>query len=409
MFLVRLFWLSLRVPGYRERWPERLGHIPDYSKNGGLIWIHAVSVGEVKAAVELIKALVKEFPGHRVVVSTVTPTGKTTLRKEFQEEICHFYFPYDIPGFMIRMLERLRPSVCIVMETEIWPNLYRLCKQKDIPIVIANARISPSSFRGYRRLSSLAREALESVSLVLAQTAGDAERYMTLGAPPGRVEVPGNLKFDLPVENNLKNPLKGDVQSFISSKIAWIAASTHDAEEEIVLEAQQHISSDIENSLVIIAPRHPQRFEKVAALCTRKGFRLQKLSGLGQGEGDSDPQVLLVDSIGELDQLFPLATLAFIGGSLVEAGGHNMIEPAAHGIPVITGPHYVNFLEIGNLMLEGGALKVVNNNHELASTVSALLRDSKARDEMGKCGRQILQQHSGATQKTVEHIKKVLQ
>ncbi len=400
--------MSLRVPGYRERWLERLGRIPGYGKNERVIWIHAVSVGEVKAAVELIKSLQKEFPEHRVVVSTVTPTGKMTLQKEFQEEIGHFYFPYDVPIFLNHMLDQLRPSACIVMETEIWPNLYRLCHQREIPIVIANARISPGSFRGYRRLPSLASRALECVDLVLAQSAGDAERYITLGASARRVVVPGNLKFDISIENNVRTPFQENVQKFIGPKIAWIAASTHEREEDIILEAQRCISSKIAGSLLIIAPRHPQRFEKVAALCIRKGFRLKKLSGIGQGQADEDTQVLLVDSIGELNQLFPLTALAFIGGSLVEAGGHNMLEPAAHGIPVITGPHYANFLEIGNLMLQTGALKVINDRHDLVSVASDLLADPQAREKMGNSGRQILEQHSGATQKTVEHIKTVL-
>ena len=406
VILIRLLWLSLRIPGYRRNWSGRFGYGPENVSEEKIIWIHAVSVGEVKAASRLILAVETALPDYRIVVSTTTPTGKITLQKEFGDRVSHFYIAYDVPLFVRRMLQRLKPAICVLMETEIWPNLYHQCNSQNIPLLIANARLSGSSFRGYQKLAGLTQTTLQHVNLVLAQSAADAERFIALGCAAERVEVTGNLKFDLSTDLVSVPGLLEPFNKVVEGRFTWIAASTHEGEEEIILAAHEKLISMAGNALLIIAPRHPQRFDKVAALCSQHRFVTKRISEIS--DESQDIEVVLVDSIGELQKIFPLAKIAFVGGSLVPAGGHNMLEPASMGLPVLSGPAFQNFLEIAELLEKSGAMQVVNDRDSLVEALSGLMDDERLRESMGEKGRQVVKTHSGASQKTIKHIQAML-
>lgn len=406
VFLIRLFALSFSMPAYRSRWRERLGYVPSPPAGNPLIWIHAVSVGEVQAATTLIRLIDEQLPSCSIVVSTVTPTGADTLKKHFQDRYTHFYLPYDLPGVVERMLQRLMPDICIIMETEIWPNLYYYCKQRNIPVVIANARLSVNSLSGYKKVPTLVARTLAYVDRVVAQSKVDATRFHELGCNWDNIKISGNLKFDVSPVSEGKPSLQENPRLGIASRPVWVAASSHEGEEELILDAYEWVLKEYSNCLLILAPRHPQRFDKVASLCRERGYSLNKLSEIEVEEGSV--QILMVDSIGELHQLFPLADAAFIGGSLVAGGGHNMLEPAAYGKVVLTGVNYSNFQEVAELMLSAKAMFVVNDPKELAEKLLLLLADDKLRTEMGENALQVVKNNSGAARMTVEIVQELL-
>ncbi|HEY5719372.1 MAG TPA: lipid IV(A) 3-deoxy-D-manno-octulosonic acid transferase [Gammaproteobacteria bacterium] len=402
--VARLAWKGLNDPAYRGRWRERFGHAPPGLRPGGL-WVHAVSVGEVLAAVPLVERLLALHPELPITVTTMTPTGSARVREQFGDRVGHCYVPYDLPGAVRRFLIALRPRAVIVMETEIWPNLLHQCARRRVPLVLANARLSARSFRGYRRIGRLIRAALGGVSAVAAQAQADAERLVALGAPAARVSVTGSIKFDLEVPDAVPQAAVA-LRTRCGSRPVWIAGSTHEGEEVRVLEAHARLRQRHPDALLVLVPRHPERFRAVAELAAQRGFRVARRSG---GESPAEADVYLGDTMGELLLLYAAADVAFVGGSLVPTGGHNLLEPAALGRPVLTGPHLHNFTLIAELLLEAGAAWQVADAAELADKVALLLDDAGRRAGMGDAGQAVVARNRGALERLERLVIEVVE
>lgn len=399
---VRLLWLGFGNSAYRRRWGERFGRVIWDAAGTSTICIHAVSVGEVLSAGTLIPRLRSAFPGARFLVTTFTPTGADMVGTRLDEDVKHVYFPYDLPWAVTTFLGRVRPRMVLVMETEIWPNFYAACRRSGIDLVMVNARISPRSFAGYRRFPKLIADTLSCVTYVAAQTRADAARFKQLGVPDERMSVFGNLKFDIQISRSVSEQGQALRRSFSTDRLVWVAASTHAGEEEIVLTAFASVLHMFPNCLLILAPRHPERFDEVAGRCRSAGFSLSRRSArLMPGAGN---QVFLLDSLGELLPYYASADLAFVGGSLVPAGGHNLLEPASLGLPLLTGPHTFNFSEVMEFLEEAGAVYVVDGAKQLSSRVVDLLGDPNLRHAMGEEARRVCATHRGAAERVVNLI-----
>lgn len=399
--LLRLAWRGLRNRGYWHRWGERFGFIPRMP--AATIWLHAVSVGEVRASAPLVRAMLKDYPGHRIMLTTMTPTGSATVHELFGDTVLHCYAPYDLPTVVRRFLNRSQPRLALIMETEFWPNLFHQCHARNIPLVLANVRLSEQSARGYRRFAGLTRATLAKVRAVGAQALEDAERIRELGART--VEITGNIKFELEIPTEL--PAKAAIlRDGYGSRPVWIAASTREGEEQLVLQAFKRLRGDFPNLLLILVPRHPERFEFVARLCAQENLTLQRrsahLSSVAPGTS-----VLLGDTMGELLLFYASADVAFIGGSLVPLGGQNLLEAAALAVPVVFGPHMFNFREISRMTLERGAGRQVTNVIELADAIAAYIRDANARRIAGEAGRRMVASNRGSLSKTLALIERV--
>ena len=406
IIVLRLLARGVRYRDYHKRWRERFGFFeaPGFA---GSLWVHAVSVGEVNAAEPLIKALRNDYPNAPLVVTTVTPTGSERVRQLFGDSVFHVYLPYDLPFAVNRFMRRVRPRLAIIVETEIWPNLYFACRNRGIPLMIVNARLSERSLRGYKPMGRLVARALGCVSQIAAQSRTDAARYRELGADPEKIVVTGNLKFDMPVPYDAE--LKGDELRHQWGRLrpAWIAGSTHEGEELPVLEAHLEVLTRWPDALLLIAPRHPERFKLVENSARSLGFTV------GTRSADRVPsashQVFVIDAMGELMPFYAASDLAFVGGSLVPIGGHNVLEPAALSTPVLVGPHTFNFEEITlTLIQEGGATRV-NSDEELGTQVLQLLRDEPRRDRMGMVARIVFDSERGAVKRVMGMIDRLLQ
>lgn len=395
LVLLHLLWRGLRERGYWRRVPERFGFVARRPE-GAAVWVHAVSVGESVAALPLIKRLVERNPPGSVLVTTTTPSGAERVRAAFGDRIAHACAPYDLPGTVARFLERARPRRAIVMETELWPNLYRALARRHVPIVIANARLSPRSMGRYLRVRGLARETLSHCAVIAAQSAADAGRFRALGADPARVHVPGNLKFDLEMPEEMVAAGRGLRARWGAARPVWIAASTHEGEEEAALSAHRILLARYREAVLILVPRHPQRFDAVARLAEDSGLRCMRRSAIAAGTPLDTMQVLVGDSMGELPLYFGGADIAFVGGSLVEVGGHNVLEPASLGLPVLFGPHMFNFEQARALLLERGAARQIDGVLQLEPALSKLFHEPARREAMGRAGREVLQANRGA-------------
>ncbi len=371
-----------------------------------MIWLHAVSVGESMAAVPLIRALHEQYRDVAMVVTTTTPTGAETIARMLGDIVQHVYFPYDLPFILDRFMATFRPRLCVVLETELWPNLFALCRQRSVPLVLANARLSPRSSRGYRRLQPLCGEVLRDIRYVAAQTEEDAERFLELGANPASVEVLGSLKFDLSLPASLREEAEALRRELGVSRPILMAGSTRAGEEAILLAALRLLTNRIPEVLLVIAPRHPERFAEVIELCHGAGLKLARRSV--REPCAADTRVYLVDGMGELPKFYAAADVAFVGGSLLPLGGHNVLEPASVGIPVLVGPHTFNFAAICRLLDDCGALRVVNDAAELAAASAEWLGDSNERDRLGHLGQDIVRRHRGATERTVGVLRALL-
>ncbi|MCF7201112.1 lipid IV(A) 3-deoxy-D-manno-octulosonic acid transferase [Pseudomonas oligotrophica] len=406
LILLRLFWRGRRAPAYRRRIGERLALGLPPLRPGG-IWVHAVSVGESIAAAPMIRALMACYPELPITVTCMTPTGSERIRALFGDSVQHCYLPYDLPWAAARFLDRLQPRLAVVMETELWPNHIHQCARRGVPVALANARLSERSARGYGRFAGLTAPMLAELDLIAVQTEAEAARFRQLGARAECVEVTGSIKFDLSIDPALPPraaQLRGQWQA--QDRPLWIAASTHLGEDEIVLAAQRRLLASYPDALLILVPRHPERFASVFERCRREGLAAVRRS---TGEAvQATTQVLVGDTMGELLFLYALADVAFVGGSLVPNGGHNLLEPAALGKPVLSGPHLFNFLEIAAQLREAGALREVEDAEQLASAVGELWRDVAAAQGMHDAGLGVLKANQGALQRLLAELERLL-
>lgn len=404
---LRLFLRARKAPAYGQRVAERFAIKLPPMRQGG-IWVHAVSVGESIAAAPMVRALLKAYPELPITVTCMTPTGSERIRALFADEprIQHCYLPYDLPWAAARFLDHVRPRLGVIMETELWPNHIHQCAKRGIPVALANARLSARSARGYGRFAKLTRPMLAEMSLIAAQTETEAERFRSLGARPECVQVTGSIKFDLKLDEQLlprARQLREQWQA--SQRPVWIAASTHEGEDAQVLEAHRRLLQVHADALLILVPRHPERFNAVHALCAEQFATVRRSSA----ELVTDAtQVLLGDTMGELLFLYALADIAFVGGSLMPTGGHNPLEPAALALPVISGPHVFNFLDISAMLKDAGALQAVDDSQALAAAVQRLVELPLDAKRMGEAGRAVMQANQGALQHLLDGLARLL-
>lgn len=400
LVLLRLLWRGVRNRAYWHRWRERLGWIPSL-QHKKVIWLHAVSVGETRASEPLVNALLARYPDHRILITTTTPTGAAQVRRSFGERVAHYYFPFDLPGAVARFLDRARPQLLVVMETEWWPVLFHACRARAIPIIVANLRLSERAAARYRKFPSLTRATLTQVDVFAVQAQADAERLLVLGAPRERVQVTGSIKFDFTLPPDLPQQAQA-LRNALGARPVWIAASTHEGEETQVLAAHRRLRAKFPGLLLILVPRHPERFVQVARLTRDAGFEIALRSEMPPAA--AKVEVLIGDTMGELVLLIAAASVAFVGGSLVPVGGHNILEPAAAGVPAIVGPHMFNFADIHALAVAADYVQTVHNENELATAVARLIDDSALRGQRAAQGLALVAANRGARDKLLALI-----
>ncbi|TLP61717.1 MULTISPECIES: lipid IV(A) 3-deoxy-D-manno-octulosonic acid transferase [Pseudomonas] len=404
---LRLYLRGRKAPAYRARVLERFAFKLPAIKPGG-IWVHAVSVGESIAAAPMVRALLKQYPDVPITLTCMTPTGSERILAMFKDEprVQHCYLPYDLPWAAGRFLDHVRPTLGIIMETELWPNHIHQCARRGIPVALANARLSARSARGYARFAGLTRPMLEQMSLIAVQTETEAQRFRDLGARPACVQVTGSIKFDLKVDEQLLPRARALREQWGAiQRPVWIAASTHEGEDALVLDAHRRLLDVHGDALLILVPRHPERFNAVHALCAERFATLRRSSG---DVLSAQTQVLVGDTMGELLFLYAVADIAFVGGSLVATGGHNPLEPAALALPVIMGPHVFNFLEISAMLRDAGALKQVDDAEGLAAEVRRLIELPQDARRMGEAGRAVMVANQGALQRLLDGVAKLI-
>ncbi|MGH8379591.1 lipid IV(A) 3-deoxy-D-manno-octulosonic acid transferase [Pseudomonas sp.] len=407
LIALRLFLRSRKAPAYAQRIGERFAmNLPAMRKGG--IWVHAVSVGESIAAAPMIRALLQAYPQLPITITCMTPTGSERVRAMFADEprIQHCYLPYDLPWAAGRFLDHVQPKLAVIMETELWPNHLHQCAKRGIAVALANARLSERSARGYARFAGLTRPMLAEMSLIAVQTEAEAERFRQLGARTECVEVTGSIKFDLRIDEQLlprARALREQWQA--SQRPVWIAASTHEGEDQVILAAHRQLLEHHADALLILVPRHPERFNAVFELCSAQFPSIRRSSAEPVG---SETAVLLGDTMGELLFLYGLADIAFVGGSLVPNGGHNLLEPAALSLPVISGPHLFNFLEIAAMLRDAGALQEVDDVQGLAAEIRRLIELPQDARRMGEAGRAVMKANQGALQRLLDGLGRLL-
>lgn len=405
---IRLWLRARKAPAYAKRIGERFScNMPTLQPGG--IWVHAVSVGESIAAAPMIRALLQRYPQLPITVTCMTPTGSERIQALFANEprIQHCYLPYDLPCAAARFLDRVQPKLAVIMETELWPNHIHQCAKRGIPVALANGRLSERSAKGYARFSKLTAPMLAEMSLFAVQTEAEAQRFRDLGARLETVEVTGSIKFDLTIDPQLLQraaELRSQWQA--QDRPVWIAASTHEGEDEVVLDAHRRLLANHPDALLILVPRHPERFNSVFELCQREGFATVRRST--GAHVDAQTSVLLGDTMGELLFLYALADSAFVGGSLVPNGGHNLLEPAALAKPVISGPHLFNFLDIAAQLREAGALAEVDDAEGLAVEVQRLFELPRDAQRMAEAGLAVMRRNQGALQRLLDGLGRLI-
>ena len=409
LVLARLIVRSRKEPGYSQHIAERFGLYSQIRADRAVIWVHAVSVGETRASEPLIRQLLQLYPAHPILLTHMTPTGRATGATLFETEIAQrtvvqCYLPYDIPFLIRRLLKQFKPVICVLMETEVWPNLIYTCHQKNIPVTLVNARLSLKSLRKAERLSGLIRPASAALSRVAAQTAADAQRITQLGAP--QVVVTGNSKFDVAVPAE-KIAAGHQLRKCWGKRAVLLCASTREGEEELILDAFRE--AGIAGLLLVIVPRHPQRFDAVEQLIQQRNLVMARKTGVTENAVSDSVNVILGDTMGELVSYYVSCDLAYIGGSLLPLGGQNLIEACAVAKPVLLGPHTFNFEAISRDAIEAGAAIRIQTAHDLFTQTAALLNDDARRTAMGQHGLAFAEQHRGATARTVRLLQELLQ
>lgn len=388
LFLFR----SLVNKTYRRNLGQRFGF--GFPRIGESIWVHAVSVGEVQAALPLIRALKERYPGKKLLVTTVTPTGAARVRAAFGDSVEHSYIPFEFPFAISRFFNSVNPSAALILETEVWPNLYRACGVRDIPLILVSARISPRSVSGYKRMLPLIRETLSHGIIIAAQSQSDADRFLALGASAERTTVMGNIKFDVGLPEGVREAGVRMRKEILGDRPVWVAASTHHGEEQQVLDAHRKLLERHPELLLILVPRHPERFADVRQLIEKSGFDV--VSRTEQRSCAPSTRVFLGDTMGEVPLFFAACNVAFIGGSLVPIGGHNLLEPAAQGLPIITGPYNFNAQEIADMFVDLNACRKIEGWQQLAEVVHELLATPERAAELGCNAEILLERNRGA-------------
>lgn len=408
LYLIQpLIWLRLwlrgrKAPAYRKRWAERYGFCEGKVKPDGIL-LHSVSVGETLAAVPLVRALRHRYPTLPITVTTMTPTGSERAQSAFGKDVHHVYLPYDLPGAINRFLNTTSPKLVIIMETELWPNIIKALYDRKIPLVIANARLSERSAAGYKKLGKFMRQLLQRITLIAAQNQEDGERFIGLGLKRSHLTVTGSLKFDISVTPELAARAITLRSQWAPRRPVWIATSTHEGEESIILDAHRQLLQRFPNLLLILVPRHPERFATARDMAQKAGFSYILRSSGEIPSGST--QVVIGDTMGELMLLYGIADLAFVGGSLVERGGHNPLEPAAHAIPVLMGPHIFNFKDICSKLQQADGLITVTDAASLDKEIGTLLTDDDYRRYYGRHAVEVLHQNQGALQRLLQLLE----
>lgn len=415
MYLIQplvLFFMWIRgfkAPNYRKRLGERYGFYGSLTppQPNGLI-IHAASVGEVIAATPLVRKIQQDYPHLPITFTTVTPTGSDRVKAAFGETVTHCYLPYDLPDSINRLIDFVQPKLCIVIETELWPNLIQQLYHRHVPFIVANARLSARSSHRYGKVRSRLQRMWSQISLIAPQDQISGKRFLELGYPKEKLKLTGNIKYDLVITNELLTRIEDLRHQWQLQRTVWIAASTHEGEEEIILQAHKQLLKKYPHLLLLLVPRHPERFNSVAEL-----VRKEKLHFIRRSTGEipnADTQVILGDTMGEMMLMYGISDIAFVGGSLVKHGGHNPLEPLAFKIPVISGKHTFNFPEVFRMLVEvQGVLEVNSNADALERAVEALLNSEEACKRLGNAGYEVLVENQGALQRLLDLLKPYLE
>lgn len=398
--LAFLWYRGLKDRRYRERWPERLGAGP-VPEASGILWIHAASVGEVIAATPMVRALREQAPDRPILVTTMTPTGAERVRAAFGDQVMHAYIPLDLPWMVNAFIRRVKPSALVIMETEVWPNLVNACARRGIPVILANARLSEKSASGYARVAPLTLPAFRSLDWIAAQSDADAQRFRAMGVRSQQLSVTGSIKYDLRIPEAVRDEAAALRESFGGGRPVWIAASTHDGEDGPVLAAHRRLLQRYPQALLVLVPRHPERFDAVARLTEQQGLTLARRTA---ADDPASAQVYLADTMGELLMLFGGADIAFIGGSLIERGGHNPLEAAAWSLPVLTGPNVFNFVSVFERLADEQAVRFVDGTDALAAVLEELVEAAPEREALGRRGRAVVEANQGAVARLVEGV-----
>ena len=403
LILLRLLFRGMAAPNYRKRWLQRFGFFTPPELNKDTIWLHAVSVGETLAAVPLVKALQTKYPDHRLLITCMTPTGSERITAAFGDSVDHSYAPYDTSDAVARFLRRVQPKMLIIMETELWPNTVAGCYKRQIPVILANGRLSEKSARGYGRVPGLSAPMLGQLTAVAAQHGDDGARFTELGLSAKNLYITGNIKFDLDLSAEVRQSAEALRQQWsgTTQRPILLAASTHRGEDEIILQAFGLIKQSVDNLLLVLVPRHPERFNQVGDLCREAGYSLARRSS---NDSVEQADILLGDSMGELMTFFGACDIAFVGGSLVTNGGHNMIEPAAWGKPTLSGLSVFNFAEVSRLLAEAGGLSLVEDAAALADATIELIENPEQAQQMGQQAQRVAEANRGALKRLLTVI-----
>lgn len=405
LLVLRLWWRGRANPAYRQRIGERFGFVP--ASPQPCLWLHAVSVGETIAARPLVERLLRAYPQYPLWITTTTPTGSATVQRLFGQRVLHSYLPYDLPNALNRFLQRVQPVLLVVMETEIWANLYAACAQRQIPLLLANARLSPRSVRGYARLGSLVRQTLAQLSRIAARSSQDAHYFQQLGAESRQLVVCGNIKFDLAIPAGLVEQGQALRQQWGANRPVWVAASTHQGEDEQLLQVFTQLRASVApDLLLILVPRHPERFAAVTQLCLDTGMTVvSRSSGAAFAQNTA---IIVGDSMGELLLWYAVADVAFIGGSLIAHGGHNPLEAAAFAVPVVSGLHVHNFTDIFPPLCAAGGALLVSDAADLQRQLQDWLQQPAQRQYAGKAAQAFFQQHQGVVDCLMQQIHELM-
>ncbi len=404
IILLRLLWRSRHNKSIREHWQQRFGFVT--LSQSPRLWVHAVSVGETIAAKPLVDALLTDYPNYNLLISNTTATGFQTSQRLFGDRVEHCYFPYDINSAVTRFLNRTKPALLIIMETEIWPNLLHQCHERNIPVLIANARLSQRSTKGYARILPLIKSTLNCVTTIACRSALDVDNFKKLGAMPKQLEIAGNIKFDVFTEPQI-NPDSALKKQLGTTRNIWVAASTHSGEDEIILDCYRQLKVLHPELILVLVPRHPERFESVFKLCEGSDFICQRRSA--QQPFTKDCEIILGDSMGEMTYWYASADIVFLGGSMVETGGHNPLEATIYGVPVVSGPAIFNFHDVYELLCDAGIAWISQNPKTLLNKLQELL--SMTKDELSELSlraEQTLVDNKGATSKLLRLSNQLL-